>query len=92
MREKDALLEAFYNKLDECEESFLGNRFIDEDDIDGGYELESESGNNETENEADVTEAKHEIQQIEEEDVHMENIAKEKASNESENSATIQRK
>ena len=34
-------------KVDEGEESFLGNRFIDEDDIDDDYELESGSDNNE---------------------------------------------
>ena len=40
-REQDALLEAFYNELDEVEQYFLGNRFIDKDDIDDGCELES---------------------------------------------------
>ena len=55
LREQDALLEAFYNELNEGEESFLGNRFIDEDDIDDDYELENGSDNNEAENEADVT-------------------------------------
>ena len=54
LREQDALLEAFYNELNEGEESFLGNRFIDEDDIDDDYELENGSDNNEAENEADV--------------------------------------
>ena len=62
----------------------------DEDDIDDDYELESGSDNNDAENEADVTEVEQEIEQIEE-DVNMENIMKEKPSNESENSATIQR-
>ena len=51
-REQDALLKAFYNELDEGEQSFLGNRCIDEDDIDDDYELESRSDNNEAENEA----------------------------------------
>ena len=46
LREQDALLEAFQNELNEGEESFLGNRFIDEDDIDDDYELESGSENN----------------------------------------------
>ena len=54
--------------------------------------LESGSFNNEAENEADVTEVEEEIEQTEAEDVDMENIVKEKTSNESENSATIQRK
>ena len=31
--EQDALLEAFYEELDESEESFLENRFIDEGDM-----------------------------------------------------------
>ena len=35
--EQDALLDAFYNELNEGEESFLGNRLIDEDDIGGEY-------------------------------------------------------
>ena len=48
--EQDALLEAFYTELDEGKESFLGNRFIDEDDIDDDYELESGNDNNEAEN------------------------------------------
>ena len=91
-REQDALFEAFYNELDEGGESFLKNLFLDEDDIDDDYELESGSDNTEAENEADVTEVEPEIEQIEEEDVNMENIVKEKTSNESENSATIQRK
>ena len=47
LREQDTLLEAFYNELDEREESFLGNRFLDEDDMDDDYELESGSDNNE---------------------------------------------
>ena len=55
LREQDAFLEAFYNKLDEGKESFLGNRFTDEDDIVDDYELESGNDNNEAENEADVT-------------------------------------
>ena len=85
LREQDALLEAFYSKLDEGEESFLGNRFIDEDDIDDDYELESGSDNNDTEHKADVIEVEQEIEQIEEEeDVDMESIVKEKTSNESE--------
>ena len=46
LREQDALLEVFQNELNEGEESFLGNRFIDEDDIDDDYELESGSENN----------------------------------------------
>ena len=78
LREQDALLEAFYNKLDEDEESFLGNRFIDEDDIGDDYDLESGSDNNEAANEADVTKLEQVINQIEEEDVNMENIAKKK--------------
>ena len=76
-------------KVDEGEESFLGNRFIDEDDIDDDYELESESENNEAGNQTDVTEVEQEIEQTEEEDVDMENIVKEKSSNETRNSATI---
>ena len=76
-------------KVDEAEESFLGNRFIDEDDIDDDYELESGSDNNEAGNQADVTEVEQGIEQTEEEDVDMENIAKEKTSNETRNSATI---
>ena len=62
MREQDALLKAVYNELDEGEESFLGNGFIDEDDIDDDYEPESGSDNKEAENEADVTEVKQEIE------------------------------
>ena len=89
LREQDALLEAFQNELNEGEESFLGNRFIDEDDIDDDYELESESENNEAGNQTDVTEVEQEIEQTEEEDVDMENIVKEKSSNETRNSATI---
>ena len=84
------LLEAFYNKLDDGEESFLENRFIDEDDKDHDYKLESGSDYTEAENEADVTKVEQEIEQTEEEDVEMENIVKEKISNESENSAIIQ--
>ena len=42
--------------------------------------------------EADVTKVEQVIKQIEEEDVDMRNIVKEKTSNESKNSATIQRK
>ena len=83
-------LEAFYNKLDDGEESFLENRFIDEDDKDHDYKLESGSDYNEAENEADVTKVEQEIEQTEEEDVEMVNIVKEKISNESENSAIIQ--
>ena len=48
--------------------------------------------NNEAENEADVTELEHEIEQIEEENVDMENSVEEKTSNEPENCATIQQK
>ena len=88
---QDALLEAFYNELDEDEESFVGNRPIDENDIDDDYELQSGSDNNDAENEADMTKVEQKIEQIEEEDVYIENIVKEKTSNESENSATIQR-
>ena len=40
LREQDALLEAFYNKLDEGKEYVLGNLFIDEDYIDDSNELE----------------------------------------------------
>ena len=76
--EQNVLLEATYNELDEGEESFLGNRFIDEDALDDDYEVESGSDNSEAENEADVTELEQEIEQIEEEDVNMENIVKEK--------------
>ena len=32
LREQDALMEAFYNELDEREKSFLGNPFKDEDE------------------------------------------------------------
>ena len=71
-------------------ESFLWNRFIDEDDIDDDYELESESDSNEAENEEDVTKVEQEVEQIKEKDVDMKNIVKGKASNESKNSATIQ--
>ena len=90
--EQNVLLEATYNELDEGEESFLGNRFIDEDALDDDYEVESGSDNSEAENEADVTEVEQEIEQVEEEGINMENIVKEKKSNESENPATIQRK
>ena len=90
LREEDALLEAFYNELGKGAESFLGNRFIDEDNMDDDYELESGSDKNKAENESGVTEVGQEIEQIEEEDIDMENIAKEKTSNESKNSATIQ--
>ena len=48
--EQDALLEAFYNELDQVEESFIGSRFTDEDDINDDYELESGSETNEAEN------------------------------------------
>ena len=82
-------MEAFYNKLDEGEESFLGNRFIAENHVDDDYELEKGSDNNEAENKSDVTEVGQEIERIEEEDVDMENIVKEKTSIESEKSATI---
>ena len=71
---------------------FFLNWFIDEDDIDDDYELESGSDNNKARNEAVVREEEQEVEQIEEEDVDMENIVKQKASNESENSATIQQK
>ena len=90
LREEDALLEAFYNELGKGAESFLGNRFIDEDNMDDDYELESGSDKNKAENESGVTEVEQEIEQIEEEDIDMENIVKEKTSNESKNSATIQ--
>ena len=50
LRKQDALLEAFYKELDEGEESFLGNWFIDEDDVDNDYDLGSGSDNIETEN------------------------------------------
>ena len=56
LHEQDTSLEAFYNKFDGSEESLLGNQFIDEDDIDDDYELESGNGNNEAEEKADVTE------------------------------------
>ena len=75
------MLEAFCNELDKGEESFLGNWFIDEDDVNYNYELESGSDNNEAENEADVTEVEQEIEQIEEEDIDMEKFVKEKKSN-----------
>ena len=56
LHEQDTSLEAFYNKFDGSEEYLLGNQFIDEDDIDDDYELESGNGNNEAEEKADVTE------------------------------------
>ena len=56
LQEQNTSLEVFYNKLDGSEEPFLGNQFIDEDDIDDDYELESGNGNNEAEEKADVTE------------------------------------
>ena len=46
LHKQDALLEAFYNELHEVEESFLGNRFIDEDNIDDDYGLNSGSDKN----------------------------------------------
>ena len=88
LHEQDALLKAFYNEIDESEEYFLLNRFIDEDDIDHDYE--SGSDNNKAESEADVTKVEQEIERIEEEDVNMENIVKERKSNDFEKSATIQ--
>ena len=81
--EQDALLEAFYNELDQGEEPFLGNRFIDKDDIDDDYKLESGRDNSEAENEVNVTKVEHKIEQIEEEDADMESIVKQKTSNES---------
>ena len=79
LRKQDALSEAFYNELDEGVESFLGNWFIDEDDIAHDYELESQSDNNEAENEADVTQIEQETEEIKEGDVvYMEYIVKEK--------------
>ena len=83
LREQDALMEAFYNELDEGEKSFLGNPFKDEDDKDDDYELEVGSDNNGAENEADVTEVEQEIEQTQEEEVNIENIIKEKLSIES---------
>ena len=47
LRKQDALLETFQKELDEGEESFLGNRFIDEDDTDDDYEVKSRSDNTE---------------------------------------------
>ena len=84
------MLEALYNELDEGEEYFLGNRFINEDDIDDDFKLESGSDNNESETETNATEVEQQIERIEEEDVSMENIVEEKTLNKSENSATIQ--
>ena len=78
LRKQDALSEAFYNELNEDVESFLGNWFIDEDDIAHDYELESQSDNNEAENEADVTQIEQETEEIIEGDVYMEYIVKEK--------------
>ena len=46
MHEQDALLEAFYNQLDEGDKYFLANRFIEEDDIVDDYKLENGSDNN----------------------------------------------
>ena len=91
-REQDALLETFYSKLDKGEKSFLGNRFIDKDDVDDDYEVENGIDNSEAENQADVTEVEQEIEQTEDKDVDMDTIVKEKTSNESEISATVQRK
>ena len=88
LHEQDALLKAFYNEIDESEEYFLLNRFIDEDDIDHDYE--SGSDDKKAESEADVTKVEQEIERIEEEDVDMENIMKERKSNDFEKSATIQ--
>ena len=68
----------FYHELDKGEESILGNRFIDRDDIDDNYELENESDSNEAENETDATEIELRIEQMEEVDVDMENIVNEK--------------
>ena len=48
---------------------FLGNPFINEDDKDDGYELESRKEKDEVENKADVIEVEQEIGQIEKEDV-----------------------
>ena len=84
------MLEALYNELDEGEEYFLGNRFINEDDIDDDFKLESGSDNTESETETNATEVEQQIERIEEEDVSMENIVEEKTLNKSENSATIQ--
>ena len=78
LHEQDALLEAFYNELNEGEESFLGNRFIYEYDIDDDYKLEIESDNNKAENEANATGVEQEIEQIEEEVIDKENIVREK--------------
>ena len=56
---QDALLETFYNELDESEESFVGNRPIDENDIDDDYELQSGSDNNDAEHDQDLTRVEH---------------------------------
>ena len=64
LREQDALLEAFYNELDEGKKPFLGNRFIDEDDIDDDNKREGGSDNNEAKNEADVTEVEQELDKL----------------------------
>ena len=46
LREQNVFLEAFYNELDEGEESFLGYKFKDEDDINDDYELKGGSDTN----------------------------------------------
>ena len=46
MHEQDALLEAFYNQLDEGEKYFFANRFIDGDDAVDDYKLDNGSDNN----------------------------------------------
>ena len=76
LREQDASLKALYNEVDEGEESFRGNWFIDENDIDDDYELESGSDINEAENEADVTEVEQETEQIEEKKIKYQMIPK----------------
>ena len=86
---QNTLLEAFQNKLDEGEESFLGNRFINEDDVADDYELESKSDNNEAENKADLMEVEQKIEHIEDEDVDMKNIVEENSPDQSENYPTF---
>ena len=85
---QNTLLEAFQNKLDEGEEYFLGNRFIDEDDVADDYELESKSDNNESGNKADLMDVEQKIEHIEDEDVDMKNIVEENTPDQSENYAT----
>lgn len=77
VREKDAMLEAFYNDLDEEDALFLGNRFVGEDDgDDNDYQASSESDNNEADAEADMTDPEPEIEvEPVAENVEMENAA-----------------